>query len=61
MNAILCFKNLEEGDQENCSCGDELRSVLSDFHEDLLKHVSLKALQEPEEVEVRVSNIHLHK
>lgn len=51
MNAILCFKNLEEGDQENCSCGDELRARLTDFHDGLMNHVSLKALQEPEAVE----------
>lgn len=52
MNAILCFKTLEEGDQENCSCGDELRIRLNDFHGALMNHVSLKALQEPEVVEV---------
>lgn len=52
MNAILCFKSLEEGDQENCSCGEELRSRLHHFHEDFMNHVSLKALQEPEAPEV---------
>jgi len=48
MNAILCFKNLDEGDQENCPCGDDLRAALNDFHSKLMAHVSLSALQEPE-------------
>lgn len=54
MNAILCFKSLEESDQENCSCGEELRSRLRDFHETLMNHVSLKALQEPEASDVGI-------
>ncbi|XP_054285011.1 ryanodine receptor isoform X1 [Macrosteles quadrilineatus] len=47
MNAILGFKNLEEDDTENCPCGNELRESLNGFHERLMKHVSLVALQEP--------------
>lgn len=49
MNAILCFKNLEGEDLENCSCGSELRERLIEFHEKLMGKVSLNALQEPEE------------
>nr|AHW99829.1 ryanodine receptor [Sogatella furcifera] len=51
MNAILGFKNLEEGDTENCPCGDELRERLNSFHEQLMHKVSLLALQEPSEEE----------
>ncbi|KAG8317291.1 Ryanodine receptor 2 [Homalodisca vitripennis] len=47
MNAILGFKNLEEDDTENCPCGNDLRESLNGFHEKLMKHVSLVALQEP--------------
>ncbi|KAL5285595.1 hypothetical protein ACFFRR_007348 [Megaselia abdita] len=49
MNQILCFKNLEPDDQENCTCGTELRGGLLDFHDSLMKKISLNALQEPEE------------
>ncbi|XP_067629186.1 ryanodine receptor isoform X11 [Eurosta solidaginis] len=51
MNQILCFKNLEAGDQENCTCGLDLRSRLYDFHDNLMNKVSLNALQEPDEVD----------
>ncbi|XP_035793570.1 ryanodine receptor-like isoform X10 [Anopheles albimanus] len=51
MNAILGFKNLEEEDLENASCGAELRGRLIEFHEKLMGKVSLNALQEPEEPE----------
>ncbi|XP_049307123.1 ryanodine receptor isoform X17 [Bactrocera dorsalis] len=51
MNQILCFKNLESDDQENCTCGLDLRSRLYDFHDSLMKKVSLNALQEPDEVD----------
>ncbi|XP_050093132.1 ryanodine receptor isoform X16 [Anopheles aquasalis] len=51
MNAILGFKNLEEEDLENASCGAELRGRLMEFHEKLMGKVSLNALQEPEEPE----------
>uniref|UniRef100_A0A182UXB4 Ryanodine receptor 3, brain n=1 Tax=Anopheles merus TaxID=30066 RepID=A0A182UXB4_ANOME len=51
MNAILGYKNLEEDDLENASCGPELRNRLIEFHEKLMGKVSLNALQEPEEPE----------
>ncbi|XP_070139394.1 ryanodine receptor [Drosophila kikkawai] len=51
MNQILCFKNLESDDQDNCTCGLELRSRLGDFHDFLMQKVSLNALQEPDGVE----------
>lgn len=47
MNAVLGFKNLEADDTENCPCGLDLRQNLNGFHEGLMKHVSLGALQEP--------------
>ncbi|XP_052843586.1 ryanodine receptor isoform X5 [Drosophila gunungcola] len=51
MNQILCFKNLEADDQDNCTCGLELRSRLGDFHDSLMQKVSLNALMEPDGVE----------
>ncbi|XP_023168844.1 ryanodine receptor isoform X8 [Drosophila hydei] len=51
MNQILCFKNLESDDQDNCTCGLELRSRLSEFHDCLMQKVSLNALQEPDGTE----------
>ncbi|KRF97582.1 uncharacterized protein Dwil_GK20678, isoform D [Drosophila willistoni] len=51
MNQILCFKNLEADDQDNCTCGLELRSRLGDFHDSLMQKVSLNALQEPDGTE----------
>jgi len=54
MNAILGFKNLEGEDRENCPCGEELSDQLSRFHGKLMSYVSLSALQEPEESEVRI-------
>lgn len=47
MNAIIGFKNLEEEESENCPCGNDLRERLNYFHERLMNHVSLVALQEP--------------
>ncbi|XP_014249566.1 ryanodine receptor isoform X2 [Cimex lectularius] len=49
MNAIICFKNLDEDDSESCPCGPELRERLNSFHSGLMQKVSLVALQEPEE------------
>jgi hypothetical protein len=54
MNAILGFKNLEGEERENCPCGEELSERLAKFHEKLMSYVSLSALQEPEEPEVRM-------
>ncbi|XP_017836906.1 ryanodine receptor isoform X16 [Drosophila busckii] len=51
MNQILCFKNLEPDDQDNCTCGLDLRSRLSEFHDLLMQKVSLNALQEPDGTE----------
>nr|XP_049707630.1 ryanodine receptor isoform X43 [Helicoverpa armigera] len=48
MNAILSFKHLEEEDKENCPCGEELIARMNEFHESLMAHVSLHALQEPD-------------
>ncbi|XP_038217168.1 ryanodine receptor isoform X32 [Zerene cesonia] len=48
MNAILSFKHLEEEDKENCPCGEELIARMNDFHDTLMSHVSLSALQEPD-------------
>ncbi|XP_033253281.1 ryanodine receptor-like [Drosophila miranda] len=51
MNQILCFKNLESDDQDNCTCGLKLRGRLGDFHDSLMQKVSLNALQEPDGTE----------
>ncbi|XP_075987919.1 ryanodine receptor isoform X7 [Anticarsia gemmatalis] len=49
MNAILSFKHLEEEElKENCPCGEELIARMNEFHESLMAHVSLNALQEPD-------------
>jgi len=47
MNAILGFKNLEEEEKENCPCGDELRGLLQQFHDELIGKISLEGLQDP--------------
>ncbi|XP_026324427.1 ryanodine receptor [Hyposmocoma kahamanoa] len=51
MNAILNFKHLEEDDKENVPCGEDLIARMNEFHESLMSHVSLSALQEPESEE----------
>ncbi|XP_017777975.1 PREDICTED: ryanodine receptor [Nicrophorus vespilloides] len=51
MKAILGFKNLEEDDKENCPIGEDLCGKMNDFHEKLMHHVSLKALEAPPEDE----------
>lgn len=45
------FKNMEEEDKENCPIGEDLCERLSNFHEKLMQHVSLKALLAPPEDE----------
>nr|CAD7395326.1 unnamed protein product [Timema poppensis] len=57
MNAILSFKNLEEEEKENCPCGEDLSERLNGFHGQLMDQVSLIALQEPEESDVRGGKI----
>ena len=49
MNAILSFKNMEEDDPDNCPCGEDLIVKMRDFHDNLMKYVSLHALQEAED------------
>lgn len=43
---------MEEDEKENCPIGEELCGRMNDFHEKLMTHVSLKALQAPETEEV---------
>lgn len=45
---FLGFKNLEEEDKENCPLGEDLCERMNSFHEKLMCHVSLAALQSPE-------------
>ncbi|XP_065200353.1 ryanodine receptor [Planococcus citri] len=52
MNAILSFKNFEEEEKENLLCREDLRDRLNVVHENLMKQVSLVALQEPAEEEL---------
>ncbi|ERL88665.1 hypothetical protein D910_06049 [Dendroctonus ponderosae] len=49
MNAILYFKNIEEEEKENCPLGDDLCERMNNFHNSLMTHVSLQALQAPVE------------
>ncbi|KAJ8920014.1 hypothetical protein NQ315_006545 [Exocentrus adspersus] len=51
MNAILCFKNLEEEEKENCPLGEDLCDRMNVFHDRLMNHVSLQALLAPQEEE----------
>ncbi|KAG5899237.1 hypothetical protein JTB14_035422 [Gonioctena quinquepunctata] len=51
MNAILCFKNLEEEDKDNCPLGEDLCERMNNFHDKLMIHVSLQALLAPQEDE----------
>ncbi|XP_071036526.1 ryanodine receptor [Parasteatoda tepidariorum] len=39
MRAILCFKNLEEDETDQCSCGEELRDTLIQYYEELVGRV----------------------
>lgn len=55
MNAILNFKNLEE-DDENATCGGDLREKLNEFHDQLMQKVSLNALVEPEALETETTD-----
>ncbi|XP_023317849.1 ryanodine receptor isoform X1 [Trichogramma pretiosum] len=49
MNSILSFKNMEDDDPDNQPCGEDLIVKMRDFHDNLMKFVSLHALQEAEE------------
>lgn len=39
MRAILCFKHLDEDQADQCSCGDDLREVLINYHGELVKRI----------------------
>ena len=43
MNGILGFKNLEDDERENCPCTDELAAFLSQFHQDFVGKIVMKA------------------
>lgn len=45
------FKNIEEEEKENCPLGDDLCERMNNFHNSLMTHVSLQALQAPVEEE----------
>lgn len=49
MDAILCFKNSEEDEENNSQIGKDLRDRMNEFHEQLMTKVSLNALQEAAE------------
>ncbi|GFR18427.1 ryanodine receptor [Trichonephila clavata] len=49
MRAILCFKNLEEDQADQCSCGEDLRETLIGYHEELV--LRIKSVSSSEEVE----------
>lgn len=52
MRAILCFKNLEEENADQCSCGEELRETLISFHDELVGRIkSVSSTEEKEETE----------
>lgn len=45
---VTGFKHMEEEDPENNPCGEDLIVRMNEFHESLMAHVSLNALQEPD-------------
>ncbi|KAG8184852.1 hypothetical protein JTE90_012099 [Oedothorax gibbosus] len=47
MRSILCFKNLEEDQADQSSCGEDLRETLITFHDELVGRV--KTVCNPEE------------
>ncbi|XP_055934795.1 ryanodine receptor-like isoform X1 [Argiope bruennichi] len=49
MRAILCFKNLEEDQADQCSCGEDLRETLIEYHDELVSRI--KSVCSSEEVE----------
>lgn len=54
MRAILCFKNLEEDQADLCSCGEDLRETLINYHDEVVGRVktvcsSEEAAEETEE------------
>lgn len=52
MRAILCFKNLEEDNADQCSCGEDLRETLIGFHDELVGRIkSVCSSEEKEESE----------
>jgi len=55
MDSIIGFKNLVEEELENCPLTDDLREKITTQHENLMAIVSLNALKEPEEVNIKSS------
>uniref|UniRef100_T1E1N4 Putative ryanodine receptor n=1 Tax=Cupiennius salei TaxID=6928 RepID=T1E1N4_CUPSA len=52
MRAILCFKNLEEDQSDQCSCGEDLRETLINYHDELVGRVkAVCSSEEKEETE----------
>lgn len=51
MNTILGFKKLEEEELEDHPCSVPLRDKMSEFHEELMKVMSISSLEE-EDVEI---------
>lgn len=39
MRSILCFKNLDEDNADQCSCGEDLRETLINYHDELVGRV----------------------
>lgn len=46
MNAILCFKNCDDDEENASQIGKDLRERMNGFHDQLMTKVSLNALQE---------------
>lgn len=57
MNAILCFKNAEDDEENMSQIGKDLRDRMNEFHDQLMVKVSLNALQESAEEESAVSDV----
>ena len=53
MNSILSFKNLENIDPDDVSVGDDLIQQMKDFHEELMKKISIVTADEEGAEDVR--------
>lgn len=49
MKLILGFKNLEEIDDDNRPCGEDLIVQLREYHDGFVEKLSLECLQDAEE------------
>jgi ryanodine receptor 2 len=49
MNTILCFKNLDVEELEDAACNEELRSKMLNFHDTIMKVISIESIEAEDE------------